>query len=447
VIVRFWAGGGEVSLRWEDRLDAKYMDQTRERLRRKLPQFPGHRLHFGREEQLGSASKQTVRFQVIGPDADLLADLGKKAIEILATVEGLTDIRSPLEDAPEEVRLEFDREAAFQLGVGADRATRNVSWALRGAMLPRFQEQGREVPIIIEYDEEEMAGLDALRDLSVWTDAGPVALSSFTSIGFEPGPRTIWRWNGMTSFSLQARIDAPDRLQQRMEAGYAALEAGLDLPRGYRLGRENSSFASALKQVREMQLALLFAAALVYIVMAILFESIALPLAVMATVPFAFLGAMWTLYLTGTTMDAVGWIGIIILVGVVVNNGIVLIDKIHRCMTLDGLPRRAAILEGTSARVRPILMTALTTVFGLLPMALSKASGEGIDYRALATCVGGGLAISTLFTLWMVPLAYSLAEDAWAAARATATRAFSTKKNLTRDPSETKSEAPALVGR
>ena len=447
VIVRFWAGGGEVSLRWGDRLDPKLMDQTRERLRRELPQFPGHRLHFGREEQLGSASKQTVRFQVIWPDADLLADLGKTAIEILSTVEGLTDIRSPLEDAPEEVRLEFDREAGFQLGVGTDRATRSVSWALRGAMLPRFQEKGREVPIIIEYDEEEMAGLDALRDLSVWTDAGPVALSSFTSIGFEPGPRTIWRWNGMTSFSLQARIDAPDRLQQRMEAGYAALEAGLDLPRGYRLGRENSSFASALKQVREMQLALLFAAALVYIVMSILFESIALPLAVMATVPFAFLGAMWTLYLTGTTMDSVGWIGIIILVGVVVNNGIVLIDKIHRCMTLDGLPRRAAILEGTGARVRPILMTALTTVFGLLPMALSKAGGEGIDYRALATCVGGGLAISTLFTLWMVPLAYSLAEDAWAAARATATRAFSGKKTLTGDPSQAKSEGPALVGR
>jgi len=269
-----------------------------------------------------------------------------------------------------------------------------------------------------------MAGLDALRDLSIWTDAGPVALSSFTTVGFEPGPHSIRRWNGMTTFSLQARIDAPDRLKERVEGGYAALEAGLDLPRGYRLGKENSSFATALKQIREMQLALLFAAALVYIVMSILFESLALPLAVMATVPFAFLGAMWTLYLTGTAMDAVGWIGIIILVGVVVNNGIVLIDKIHRCMTRDGLPRREAILQGTGARVRPILMTALTTVFGLLPMTLGQVSSEGIDYRALATCVAGGLAISTLFTLWMVPLAYSLAEDSWAAARRTVLRAL-----------------------
>jgi HAE1 family hydrophobic/amphiphilic exporter-1 len=439
VIVRFWAGGGEVGLRWLDRLDQDFMTETRERLRRELPKFPGHRMRFGKEEQLGRASKQTVRFQLIGPNADLLASLGEEAIQILSNVEGLTDIRSPLEDAPEEVRLEFDREAAFQLGITSDRATSSVSWALRGAMLPRFQEKGREVPIIIEYDEEQMAGLDALKDLSIWTDTGPVALSSFATTRFQPGPRSIWRWNGMTSFTLQARIDAPDRLQERVESGYAALEAGLDLPRGYELGRENSSFASALKQIREMQLALLFAAALVYIVMAILFESLALPLAVMATVPFAFLGAMWTLFLTGTAMDAVGWIGVIILVGVVVNNGIVLIDKIHRCMTIDGLPRRAAIIAGTGARVRPILMTALTTVFGLLPMALSQATSEGIDYRALATCVAGGLAISTIFTLWMVPLAYSLAEDSWAAARKTATRALSSKT------SEPKKEAPALT--
>ena len=148
---------------------------------------------------------------------------------------------------------------------------------------------------------------------------------------------------------------------------------------------------------------------------------------------------MWTLFVTGTAMDAVGWIGVIILVGVVVNNGIVLIDKIHRCMTIDGLPRRAAIIEGTGARVRPILMTALTTVFGLLPMALSQATSEGIDYRALATCVAGGLAISTIFTLWMVPLAYSLAEDSWAAARKTTTRALSSKTG------QSKKETPALT--
>ena len=427
LVVRFWSGGGEVGVRWKDRLDKKELERHRNRLRAELPRYPGHRLRFGREQEVGSADKQVVEFQLIGPDADRLAELGGEALEILQRVEGLRDVRSPLEEAPEEIRLMFDREAAFSMGIAADGATRSVSWALRGAMLPRFQEEGREVPLLIEYDEEEMAGLDTLQDLSVWSDSGPVSLSSFATLGFEPGPRTIWRWNGLTTFTLQARIDDPSRLGERVKAGYDALEAELDLPRGFRLGRERSAYADALQQVREMQMALLFAAALVYIVMAILFESITLPLAVMVTVPFAVLGAMWTLLLTGTVMDSVGWIGIIILVGVVVNNGIVLIDKIHRSTVEDGLTRREAILEGATARVRPILMTALTTVFGLLPMATARTSGEGIDYRALATCVAGGLALSTFFTLWMVPLAYSLADDLWQGMRGLGTRAFGSR--------------------
>jgi HAE1 family hydrophobic/amphiphilic exporter-1 len=133
---------------------------------------------------------------------------------------------------------------------------------------------------------------------------------------------------------------------------------------------------------------------------------------VLTTIPFAAMGAMWTLYLTGTVMDAIGWVGIIVLVGVVVNNGIVLVDKIHK-IRRSGKGRDEAVLAGAAARVRPIMMTALTTVFGLLPMAIGDGVGanEGIDYRALATCVAGGLAFSTVFTLWVVPLAYTVIDD------------------------------------
>jgi HAE1 family hydrophobic/amphiphilic exporter-1 len=128
------------------------------------------------------------------------------------------------------------------------------------------------------------------------------------------------------------------------------------------------------------------------------------------TIPFAIVGALWTMYLTNTAMDSIGWIGVIILVGVVVNNGIVLIDRIHS-LRKEGLERTAAILEGSANRVRPVMMTALTTVAGLLPMALSEPPGQGIDYRALATCVAGGMCIATVFTLWVVPLAYALLDD------------------------------------
>jgi HAE1 family hydrophobic/amphiphilic exporter-1 len=144
--------------------------------------------------------------------------------------------------------------------------------------------------------------------------------------------------------------------------------------------------------------------------MGILFESLLLPFSVLFTIPLAIVGSLWTLYLTGTAMDSVGWIGIIILIGVVVNNGIVLIDRIHG-LRAEGMDRSQAVLVGTVQRVRPILMTALTTVIGLLPMTIAEPPSDGIDYRALATCVAGGLTVSTFFTLWVVPLAYTLFDD------------------------------------
>jgi len=165
-----------------------------------------------------------------------------------------------------------------------------------------------------------------------------------------------------------------------------------------------------------MKNALMFSIVLVFLLMSILFESLVKPFAVLFTIPFAMVGAYWTLYLTGTAMDSVGYIGLIILVGVVVNNGIVLIDRIDR-LHAAGLERREAVLEGGASRVRPILMTACTTVFGLFPMVLAEPPSQGIDYRALGTCVAGGLALSTFFTLWVVPLAYTIVLDLWEALR------------------------------
>ena len=178
------------------------------------------------------------------------------------------------------------------------------------------------------------------------------------------------------------------------------------------MGRDQSVIIKQREELVQIWSALALSVVLVFLLMGILFESLLLPFSVLTTIPFAAMGAMWTLYLTGTVMDAIGWVGIIVLVGVVVNNGIVLVDKIHR-IRRSGVDRDQAVLDGAAARVRPILMTALTTVFGLLPMALGDGVGanEGIDYRALATCVAGGLTFATVFTLWVVPLAYTVIDD------------------------------------
>ena len=149
---------------------------------------------------------------------------------------------------------------------------------------------------------------------------------------------------------------------------------------------------------------------MVFFVMGILFESFILPFSVLLSIPFAFFGSAWTLYLTGIPLDPVGTIGLVMLVGIVVNNAIVLVDTINRqCQT--GLDRHAAIIEASRIRFRPIWMTALTTIFGLVPLVLLPQKGEGIDYKCMAVVIVAGLATSTFFTLFVVPLVYSLLDD------------------------------------
>ena len=148
---------------------------------------------------------------------------------------------------------------------------------------------------------------------------------------------------------------------------------------------------------------------LVFLVMGILFESVLLPFSVLFTIPFAIMGAIWSMWILRAPLDPMGMIGLIILAGVVVNNGIVLIDRIHRLT--EEMGRRDAVLAGCAQRVRPIVMTALTTVMGLLPMAIQTPATGSMDYRAMGAIVIGGLLASTFFTLWVVPLAYTVLDD------------------------------------
>lgn len=412
---RFDSDGGSLKLYWEEALGEAEMKRVRAELKSLFPTIPGHQLRFYGEEDVNTRNRSIVNFQLLGPDAETLAALGEEAIERLQSVPGLTGLESPLQDAPEQLRVALDVEKAWQLGVTADIALQNISWALRGLSLPRFHEPGRELPFIIEYDEEEVAGLNTLRDLSVFSASGPIALSAVADMEFARGPRTIRRHNGQVEHTIQGRVDNPNQQLAVSEAGYAVLRE-MELPRGYMLGDELSIGARQIEEIQEMQNALMFSVVLVFLLMAILFESLIKPFAVLFTIPFAIVGAYWTLYLTDTALDSVGYIGLIILVGVVVNNGIVLIDRIDR-LHVAGMPQRQAVLEGGASRVRPILMTALTTIFGLLPMVMADPPSGGIDYRALGTCVAGGLAFSTFFTLWVVPLAYTLVLDLAEAAK------------------------------
>jgi HAE1 family hydrophobic/amphiphilic exporter-1 len=184
---------------------------------------------------------------------------------------------------------------------------------------------------------------------------------------------------------------------------------GFEPPRGYRWDK-GERFSRAEESNRAQQFAIILAITFVFLLMGILFESFILPLSVLLAIPFAFFGLYWILYLTGTPFDIMAGIGLIILIGVVVNNAIVLIDFVNR-LRADGVDRFTALLEGGKHRFRPILMTTGTTVLGLVPMAVGHASLIGIPYAPLGRTMIGGLIASTMLTLIVVPLFYTFFDD------------------------------------
>jgi HAE1 family hydrophobic/amphiphilic exporter-1 len=406
---RFDEDSARFGLHFEERKSATEFEGLEKRLKEELPRVSGHRLRFYDENASESDKQNVARFTLLGPDSRELERLGQRAIPLLERVPGLSAVSTPLEAAPDQIEVQVDRDLAQELGVSTSSVEQSIAYALGGFPLPRFQEEGREVPLRIEFDEAETAGLPTLADLAVFGVDGPVPLSSIGTVSFTKGSRSIFRQNGKTSFTLEAQVDDPLQILVVTAAGQRALEE-LDLPRGYSIDRENTLVSQQQEEMNELLKAFLLGTFLVFLLMGILFESVMLPFSVLFTVPFAILGSYWTLFLTGMPMDSMGFIGMIILAGVVVNNGIVLIDRVH---VLRGThpDRRDAVLEGSRQRVRPVLMTALTTVVGLLPMIMAEPPRDGFDYRTLATIVAGGLAASTFFTLWIVPLAYTLIDD------------------------------------
>jgi HAE1 family hydrophobic/amphiphilic exporter-1 len=188
---------------------------------------------------------------------------------------------------------------------------------------------------------------------------------------------------------------------------------GMDLPAGYELGK-SEDWHSAEEDSSAALFMLGFAVLLVYMVMAALFESFTQPFAILITLMLAFFGAFWSLWLGGYDLNPIAFMGIIILIGIVVNNGIVLVDHVNS-LRVTGVERRQALIEGCGDRLRPVLMTAITTIFGLIPLVLARATVAGAYIDSIAVVVIGGLASSTIFTLLALPVWYTTLEDVGAA--------------------------------
>lgn len=403
--------GGRLVCYLKDDADYKFIKGMPERLGKELPRLPGVKYDLGLEG--GDSERRDFRIEITGPDSNHLADILFDIKERLLLIPEITNVRTDIERGRDEVHIDVDRELSGKFNVNPAVLRGTVAWGLGGQRLPDFDDEGREVRMQVEYDEIPVESLDVIRSLGIATDTGArVPLASLAKLSVGRGPSVICRRDGKTAMGITA-TPLTDNVYT-VSRKVSEVIGGYNFPRGYEWTQtggvdELEEFQAVIVEALTLSLILMF------ILMGILFESFILPLSVLFSIPFAFTGSYWLLAITGIPMDFNAYVGFFLLAGIVVNNAIVLIDHINR-LRGEGLSRIDAVTRGGRERLRPIFMTALTTISGLLPMTMPSlfSSGEGasvFSYRALAVVVLGGLALSTFFTLLVVPLTYSLFDD------------------------------------
>ena len=384
------------------------VDDIKEDIRKGLPKLAIADPSFDWHDDGGRGN--TIRLQLIGKSSERLVDLSHDLAWTLSEIEGLTDARSEAETGEEEVQVVVDRERAWQYGFSTEEVANVVSAAMRGINLRRFRREDTEVEMRLEFQDTDRQTLENLRDVPLMSAGNrSIKLAALADFRVRRGPRNIHRENRTTSIGVTAHLDGITVNEARAKLGQVM--ANFNLPSGY-TWNYGESFDHEGEAFNTMLLNLLLALALIYFVMAALFESLLFPAAIWTQIIFSVVGVYWFFLLTGTTMSIMGMIGILILIGVVVNNGIVLVDHIHQ-LRERGTERIDAIMQAGRDRLRPILMTAGTTVLSLIPLCIvrTQIGGGGPSYFPMARAIVGGLAFSTMITLLVLPTIYILLDD------------------------------------
>ncbi len=377
----------------------------------KLPVLPDVRVRFGGRHRGFGGGNNGLSLRLIGPSTDVLIEESDRLIEVMETVDGLTNVRTNSESRRQEVVIRMKPEAAGLYNITARQIAQSVSTAF-GIQLSRgLQQPNREYEIWMGLKDGRDATLTDLRNLPLLAPGGDrVALTTVADLEIRSSLRSIRRENRETEVQVQFDLSegtTPDQASALVEA----LMEDYQLPPGYR-SEQGPGFSIDIEMAQEMLINILFAILLIYMLMAALFESVLFPIAILVSIGFSVVGVFWFLLLTGTTFTAMASTGMLLLAGIVVNNGIVLLSRIIQLRDA-GVPRLEAILESGRHRLRPILMTVCTTVAGLLPLALGdvRVGGLGPSYFPMARTIIGGLVFSTLITLVVLPLIYVLLDD------------------------------------
>ena len=349
-------------------------------------------------------ASSTVDLVVTAPDADDLTEAAGRVEDAVTDVDGVGSVTNNLAAEQSTVRVTVDRDAAAAAGLTEQQVSGLLAGAMNAASLGTIDVDGATLDVVLGGDVP--AGVDEIRDLDVPTAAGAVPLSDLAEVERVSAPASLTRVDGERSATV-AVTPAGDDLGTLSRDLQAELD-GLDLPGGAEV-EVGGVAADQADAFADLGLALLVAILIVYLVMVATFRSIGQPLILLVSVPFAATGALGALLVTGTPLDVAALIGVLMLVGIVVSNAIVLIDLINQYRA-DGRTLDEAVREGARQRLRPIVMTAAATILALTPMAFGLTGGGAFISQPLALVVIGGLLSSTLLTLYVVPVIYTLLE-------------------------------------
>ena len=375
-----------------------------DRIEKDLPEIAIGKPSFQFEQQGGGGG---FSIQISGDSTERLNELSVEIVRAMDSVEGLKDVLSDRESGEREVRVIIDRTRAAIAGLTTAEIAASVSVAMRGENLREFRDKSGEIGVRLAFRDDDKQSIEQLADLPLYTPDGQrITLGSVASMHIGKSPDTIRRTDRQTAVIINANLE-DDVTASDVRPRVKSLMDQIELPPGYSW-KEGRGFERQDETADMMATNILLGIACIFLVMAALFESLVLPFSIiLGSIAFSIFGVFLFFAATGTTFSFMAMIGIMILIGVVVNNGIVLVDHINN-LRQDGVPRDEAIVVAGRDRLRPILMTVATTIVGLTPLAMgtTQVGGDGPPYYPMARAIIGGLAFSTVVSLLVVPALY-----------------------------------------
>jgi HAE1 family hydrophobic/amphiphilic exporter-1 len=352
------------------------------------------------------STRTPVEVEVASNDLERLKALSAEALSVLSGVRGLKDLKSSLARGNPEIQIAYDRPRLAQYGLDVAAVASLVRTKVLGQVQSRFDKGREKVDIRVQVRPEDRTSLSQLRDLVVNPGApSPVPLSAVADLRTGVGPSEIRRVDQQRVALIQANLQGVGLKKAAEEIGRALEGLPWKPEEGFRVAGQKDELD---RSQRSLYLALFLSVFLVYLVMASQFESLLHPFLILFTIPLALVGVVLVLLLLGMPLSVLVFIGVIMLAGIVVNNAIVWVDYANQ-LRGRGLPLSEAVIQAGMVRMRPILMTTLTTLFGLLPLALGLGAGAELQ-QPMAVTVMAGLSVSTLLTLVVIPTLYVLAE-------------------------------------